>query len=441
MSRRRFDVVAYTEGRLGTASPTAVTIASAYDAGEQTTTALEQARKRALQFLNTNYREILADPFSHQPEVERAIYEAVSEVELSGIEARLLREELTAHILGAGPLEPLFRDPDVTEIMVVGRRVWVERGGVIHQELSLSTEEEAMHLAERMAERAGHRFQLANPIVDFGWEDGSRVNLVHPSVSASGVAITIRKPDRSRPLDMASLIESGALSKECADFLVTALLGRLNILISGTYGAGKTTLMRALAQEAFRGRENERLIVIEDTEELRLPHPHTVSLVAARGSKHRDADEVTVHDLAVASKRMRPDRIFVGEVRDVEALDLLDMAVSEAGGILATIHLRGPEELAPRLHMIAQKAGRTISAQEMVRQAHSAIDLVVHLTRDGTGARRVSRVTELLPEGRVQDIFAWSLDRSALERIGTLSTDRVEKIRYHLGGKPLETLG
>ncbi len=386
----------------------------------------QAAKTEAATWLYDHFREVMAQPRAHEAQVDRAIAQAVAQVRLNPEKARQLREELRATILGAGPLQPYLDDPTVTEIMVVGARVWVERGGVIVPALPLSSEQEAYTVAEDLAQKAGHRFQRAKPVVNLTWPDGSRVNLVHPMVSPRGACITIRKPDRSRALDLADLVQSGSLSEAIADFLVQAVRGRLNVLLAGSTGSGKTTLLRALANATFTD-PTERIIVLEDTEELRLRHPHVANLVAVQAGDADKGVDVSLRDLFLNSLRMRPDRLVVGEVRGEEALDAIEAAKSEHGGLLFTMHLRAPEELGPRMYWIAQHFGMGMSEESLRREVYSAVDVVVQLDKLRDGRRRVTRVAEPDPAtGRMADLFRWTAATDTFAAVRTLSERRTQ---------------
>jgi len=383
-----------------------------------------EAKRDAVAWLYDQFREVMAAPRQHAADVDRAIAQAVAQVRLAPEAGRRLREELRAEILGAGPLQVYLDDPAVTEIMVVDRQVWVERQGRLEPALPLASSREAFALAEDLAQKAGQRFQRARPLVNLTWPDGSRVNLVHPVVSPPGVCITIRKPDRSRPLDLPDLVAAGTLSEAAAAFLVTAARARCNVLLAGSTGSGKTTLLRALAHAALQDPQ-ERVVVLEDTEELRLRHPHTVSLVAVRAGDGDQGVDVPLHDLFLNALRMRPDRLVVGEVRGVEALDAIEAAQAEHGGLLFTMHLRTPEEFGPRMYWIAQHAGMGIGKEALTEEVYGAVDVLVHLDKLADGRRRVLRICEPDPaSGRMRDLFRWRAAADALETVAPLSPAR-----------------
>ena len=382
----------------------------------------QQAREQASEWLHANFQEILADPREHEVQVDTAIAQAVAQVRLLPDQARRLREELRSGILGAGALQKYLDDPAVTEIMVVGREVRLEKGGKIMPVLPLGSTEEAAAVAEDMAQKVGQRFQRARPVLNLTWPDGSRVNLVHPSLCPKGACITIRKRDLSRALELSDLVVAGALSGEVADLAVRAVRGRLNVLVSGSTGSGKTTLLRALANATFND-PNERVLVLEDTEELRLRHPHMVPLVAVKTGDDDSGIEVTLHDLFVNALRMRPDRLVIGEVRSIEAMDAIEAAKTEHGGLIFTMHLRRPEELGARMYWISQKAGMGIEQAALTHEVYSAVDLVIHLDKLRDGRRRVTRVCEPV-NGKMVDLFRWNAQDDSHEQVAELSAER-----------------
>ncbi len=387
------------------------------------------AKTEAATWLYDHFREVMAQPRAHEAQVDRAIAQAAAQARLNPGKARQLREELRATILGAGPLQPYLDDPTVTEIMVVGARVWVARDGLIVPVLPLPSAQDAYTVAEDLAQKAGHRFQRVKPVVNLTWPDGSRVNLVHPMVSPCGACITIRKPDRSRALDLADLVRSGSLAEAVADFLVQAVRGRLNVLLAGSTGSGKTTLLRALAHATFTD-PTERVIVLEDTEELRLRHAHVVNLVAVQAGDADKGVDITVRDLFLNSLRMRPDRLVVGEVRGEEALDAIEAAQSEHGGLLFTMHLRAPEELGPRLYWIAQHFGMGMREESLRREVYGAVDVVVQLDKLRDGRRRVTRVAEPDPvTGEMPDLFRWDPRTDTFVGVRDLSARRAQWLR------------
>ncbi len=387
------------------------------------------AKEEASVWLQDNFRDIMANPREHEPAVQRAIAQTVTRVRLSPEQARRLRQELEADVLGAGPLQPYLDDPAITEVMVFGRSVWVEKGGRIESALPLESDRQAFQVAENLAQKAGRRLQRAKPLLNITWRDGSRINLVHPSAGAGKVAITIRKRDKSQALELPDLIASHALSDAMAEFLVWVVRGRLNVLIAGSTGSGKTTVLRALANASLSD-PSERVIVLEDTEELRLAHPHTVSLVAVDAGSERDGGvTITVRDLLLNSFRMRPDRLVLGEVRGEESLDAIEAGKAEHGGMLFTMHLRKPEELGPRMYWIAQHFGMGMDPDAMAKEVYDAVDVIVQTDKLRDGRRRVTRIVEPQPDGVMRDLFVWDPTTDAHAAAELLSPERQRRMQ------------
>ncbi|CAB1129451.1 T2SP_E domain-containing protein [Candidatus Hydrogenisulfobacillus filiaventi] len=362
--------------------------------------------------------------------VEEALVEAVASVRPSPPVRDRLLAVLRAQLLGAAALEPYMRDPAVTEILLDGRQIRTERRGAWVEEPALGSVEEARQLAIHLTTRAGSRYQPTLPLQTVIWPDnGARIHVVHESVSAQGVPLlTIRKRNAEAVLDLTDLVARGMLSEALAAWLMRAVRARLNLCIAGPTGSGKTTVLRALARAAIP--RDERVISMEDTPELQLDHelPHAVGLVARERMDVQAAQEtvVTLHDLFVNTLRMRPDRIVVGEVRSAEALDTLEAGVTEAGGMLLTIHLRRASALVARLAWILRRSGVAIPRDELAEQVAEAIDLVVQIGRprdaQGVEHRRILAVTEPQPDGTQRTIWSW--DGTTWRQEADLSPDR-----------------
>ncbi len=358
---------------------------------------LASARREILDHLLQHHRDLLLHPQRHQAELAQAIDTAIAHSTVPPAHAERLSRELRDQILGAGHLQRFLEDKGITEIMVSGAQVIVERDGRLQEVEGFQSDEDAYTLAETMALRQGERLQLAQPILDFGWIDGSRVNVVHPILAGGKVAITIRKPDRSRPLDLGSLVAGGTLTERAADLLVSAVAhDRRNLLITGAQGSGKTTLLRALLQDALRDAPLRRVVQIEDTPELHLQHRHVIALRARAASQSRaGAQAVTLQDLTRAAKRQRPDLVIVGEVRGAEGVELIALAQSEATGVLGTLHIARPEDLPGRFYYFGTLAGIGITPADMTSWVFATFHIVCHLERDEEGRRRVTRIVSL----------------------------------------------
>jgi len=308
---------------------------------------------------------------------------------LSAASRALLAQRITERALGAGPLELLLRDPEVDEILVSGTtRVWVERGGRLSQTEARFESEDQLRLAiERLLAPAGRRVDEAEPLCDARLPDGSRINVVLPPLAVDGPALSIRR-FRPRGLSADQLVELGSWSPELVELLGDAIGRRLNILVCGGTGSGKTTTLAAIA--GLLGRD-ERVVTIEDTAELRLSLRHVVRL-EARPASIEGRGEVTIRMLVRNALRMRPDRIIVGEVRGAEALDMLIALATGHDGSLTTIHAGSPAEALRRLETLALMADLGLPHGAIRTQVAQAIDLVVLQVRGSSGLRRVERV-------------------------------------------------
>jgi pilus assembly protein CpaF len=333
------------------------------------------------------------------------------QVPLSIQEKAHIIQQIGDSILGLGPLEPFVRDPEITEIMVNGPlAVYVERGGKIHRtQAEFKNEEDLRRTIDKIVARVGRRVDDASPYVDARLADGSRVNAIIPPLAVRGSALTVRKFSAD-PFTAKDLVDFGTLTPQLVHFLDACVRGRLNILVSGGTGAGKTTMLNVLS--AFLP-EDERIITIEDSAELRLQQPHVVSL-EFRPPNIEGEGEVTIRDLVRNALRMRPDRIVVGEVRGGETLDMLQAMNTGHDGSISTIHANSPRDVLSRLETLALMAGMDLTVRALREQVAAAIDVVVHVTRLQDGVRRVTNVTEVVGmEGdtvTMQDLFLFHVE-------------------------------
>jgi pilus assembly protein CpaF len=326
---------------------------------------------------------------------------------LTADERARLVQEITDEVLGYGPLEPLLRDETVTEIMVNGpEHVFVERGGRVEPAAArFAGDAHLRRIIDKIVSEVGRRVDEASPMVDARLPDGSRVNAIIPPLSLCGPALTIRKFARD-PFRLDNLVGLGMLTPQAASFLSACVRGKLNVLISGGTGVGKTTLLNALS--AFVP-PDERIVTIEDAAELRLQQPHVLPL-ESRPPNVEGRGEVRIRELVRNALRMRPDRLIVGEVRGGETLDMLQAMNTGHDGSMTTIHANSPREALSRLETLVLTAGVDVPLRAVREQMAGAFDLVVHVVRLVDGSRRVSRITEVLGmEGDVvtlQDVFA-----------------------------------
>ncbi|MEW6406479.1 MAG: CpaF family protein [Chloroflexota bacterium] len=327
---------------------------------------------------------------------------------LSRQEKHRLFEQIAAEILGFGPLQGLLEDEDITEIMVNGpKNIYIEKRGKLHRvPLSFESDEHVMRIIERIVAPLGRRVDESSPYVDARLPDGSRVNAVIPPVSLIGPTLTIRKFAKN-PITIEQLIKFGSLTPEALQFLKACVEARLNIIISGGTGSGKTTLLNILSQFIP---SDERIVTIENAAELQLRQEHVVTL-ESRPPNIEGKGEITIRQLVVNSLRMRPDRIIVGEIRDEEALDMLQAMNTGHDGSMTTAHSNSPRDTLARVETMALMAGMELPVRAIREQIASAVDLVVHQERLRDGTRKVVNVTEISGmEGDVitmTDIFAF----------------------------------
>ncbi|MDP3143209.1 MAG: CpaF family protein [Candidatus Omnitrophota bacterium] len=334
----------------------------------------------------------------NEKDLQQYIHKAIKEVARqedillsSSQEERLLRE-LTNEFISLGPLRPLIEDKSITEIMINGpKRIYVERGGCIEQtNISFDNEQHLMHTIQKIITPSGRRVDESSPYVDFSLTDGSRVNIILPPVSLIGPVVTIRK--FSAEIDkIEELIKLGSMDQKIADFLVSAIKARLNIVFSGATGVGKTTTLNVLSRYIPA---NERIITIEDTSELRLFQEHVVSL-QTRPSNVEGRGEINIRDIFKNSLRMCPDRIIVGEIRGAEALDMIQAISSGHTGSLAIVHANSPFDVLLRLETMILMSGINLSLENIRRQIANALDLIVHMEQAPDGSRKITYITEI----------------------------------------------
>jgi pilus assembly protein CpaF len=301
-------------------------------------------------------------------------------------------EELIAEVLGYGPIEEFLRDPTVTEVMVNGYRdIYIERGGRLYKtEKRFRDEGHFSRIIQKIVGQVGRRVDESSPYVDARLPDGSRVNVVLPPVSVLGAALTIRKFS-AEALTTTDLIEFQTLTRRASDFLEACVRGRLNILVSGGTGVGKTTTLNVLSNFIP---DSERVVTIEDAAELKLEHEHLVSL-EYRPPNIEGKGEVAIRDLVRNALRMRPDRIIVGEIRGGEALDMLQAMNTGHDGSLSTVHANSPRDVLSRVETMVLMAGMDLPVRAIREQVSRAIQLIVHQGRLPDGTRRVTHITEI----------------------------------------------
>ncbi len=338
------------------------------------------------------------------------------EIPLDPEERHSLVNEVKNDILGYGPIEQFLADDAVTEVMVNSdAAIFVERAGTIYKtEARFVSQDHLRQVIERIVTQVGRRIDEASAMVDARLPDGSRVNAIIPPLSIDGPMLTIRKFAREK-LTVEDLVENGSMSRQCAEFLEACVVGKLNILIAGGTGTGKTTMLNILS--GFIP-ERERIVTIEDSVELQLMQEHVIRL-ETRPSNVEGRGEVAIRDLVKNSLRMRPDRIVVGEVRGAEALDMLQAMNTGHEGSLSTVHANSPRDALSRLETMVLMAGMDLPVRAIREQVASALDLVVHISRLRDGTRRVTGIDEVIGmEGEtvtLGDLFAFDFEAGFTE--------------------------
>lgn len=342
-------------------------------------------------------------------ELNGFLYE--EDLNLTEDERRALTRELINDVLHHGPIEPFLEEEDITEIMVNGLApIFVERGGRLTQTTSqFLTEAHLRQVIDRIVSKIGRRIDESSPMVDARLPDGSRVNAVVPPLAVDGPSLTIRKFAKEA-LTVKDLIGFGTLSNSSVAFLSACVRGRLNVLVSGGTGTGKTTLLNCLSNFIPN---DERIITIEDAVELQLKQNHIVRL-ESRPPNVEGKGAVHIRDLVRNSLRMRPDRVIIGECRGGEALDMLQAMNTGHDGSLSTLHANGPRDALARLETLCLMAGMDLPIRAIREQIASAVHLVVHVARLRDGSRRVTHIAELVGmEGEhltMSDLFTFDFD-------------------------------
>jgi len=374
---------------------------------------------RKLALREDEFKSSLAqgDRLGFQRMIEAAFRSVVREnrISFNREEQDEVLSEVITYFIGFGPIEILLKDPDVTEIMINGpSQVYVERKGNLElTDITFENEAQVAHIIEKIISPMGRRISEFEPFVDARLKDGSRVNIVRSPVSRIGPVLTIRKFSY-RVLRAEDLIKLGSLTSLAAQFLKACVIARINIIIAGGAGTGKTTLLNALIDFIP---ENERLITIEDTRELIVSRKHVVPM-ETRPFNIEGKGEISIRDLFKNALHMRPDRVIAGEVRGDEVLDMIQAMNSGHEGSMTTLHASSPVEALDRLEILTlMGSSNNISSEVARRQIVGAVDMVVYLTRFPDGSRRVTQISEVAKskEYSVQDIFVYDDNSKALK--------------------------
>jgi pilus assembly protein CpaF len=342
---------------------------------------------------------------------------------LSRPERARLFEQISAEILGFGPLQSLLEDDTITEIMVNGpKNVYIERKGKVHRvPITFESNDHVMRIIDRIVAPLGRRIDESSPYVDARLPDGSRVNAVIPPISLVGPVLTIRKFSKN-PITVDQMIQFGSVSAEAVQFLKACVEARLNIIISGGTGSGKTTLLNVLSSFIP---SDERIITIENAAELQLRQEHVVTL-ESRPPNIEGRGEITIRDLVMNSLRMRPERIIVGECRGGETLDMLQAMNTGHDGSMTTAHANTPRDALSRIETMCLMAGMDLPIRAIREQVASAVDLICQQERMRDGTRKVTTVTEI--SGMEGDVITMT-DIFVFEQTGTENGRIVGRLR------------
>ncbi|GGC50888.1 pilus assembly protein CpaF [Siccirubricoccus deserti] len=366
-------------------------------------TAAERIRRLRLQVMERVDPVVAAELAAPvlRAQLESLVHEIANRerIEISAREQATIAEELADDMVGYGPLEPLLQDDSISDIMVNGPdRVFVEvRGRVKLTSVRFRSAAQLATIAQKMAASVGRRVDESSPLVDCRLPDGSRVNVVFPPLAIDGACISIRKFAK-RKVDLQALAAGGSMSPSVARVLEIAARCRLNVVISGGTGSGKTTMMNAMSQMIDHG---ERIVTIEDAAELQLQQPHVVRL-ETRPVNLEGRGEITQRDLIRNALRMRPDRIIVGEVRGAEAFDMLQAMNTGHDGSYCTVHANTTRDALTRIENMVQMGQSSLPSRAIRTQIAGAVDLIVQVARMRDGGRRVLQVSEVVGlEGEV----------------------------------------
>jgi len=361
--------------------------------------------------------------------------------------ARLV-EEIKNELLGLGPLEPLLWDEDVSDILVNGpNQVYVERQGKLYlTDVRFNDDSHLMLIIDRIVSQVGRRVDEASPMVDARLPDGSRINAIIPPLALDGPALSIRRFGKKR-YTIDDLVEKETLTADMVEFMQAIIKARLNLLVCGGTGSGKTTMLNCLSSFVP---VDERIVTIEDSAELLLQQPHVVRL-ETRPPNVEGKGEVTQRELVKNCLRMRPDRIIVGEVRGAEVFDMLQAMSTGHDGSICTVHANTPRDAMQRLEMMMLLSGAAIPQKAMRQQIASALNIVIHVSRLSDGSRKVMKISELNGmEGDVvmmQDLFEFKrtgigaggkvLGQFRQTGVRSMYTDRVAAAGYRIDAAPV----
>lgn len=383
-------------------------------------------QNKVIEELDIDFKDISDENEDLKQRINVILTKCIEEesLNLTNQQKKKVKEELLDEIIGFGPITQFLKDSSVTEIMVNGpNKIYVERSGKLTlTDAKFKNDDHVMHVIKKIVSPLGRRIDESSPMVDARLPNGSRVNAIIPPLAIDGPSITIRKFAED-PFTVEDLIRFGTFTSKMAEFLKYCVEGRLNIVVSGGTGSGKTTTLNVLS--SFIPNE-ERIVTIEDAAELQLSQEHVVRL-ETRPANLEGKGEITIRDLVKNSLRMRPDRIVVGEVRSGEALDMLQAMNTGHDGSLTTGHANSPRDMLSRLETMVLMSGMNLPVRAIRDQIASAIDVIIQQSRLMDGSRKITHITEVQGmEGDViilQDIFRF--EQKGLDNKGKVKGDFV----------------
>lgn len=381
-------------------------------------------QNRVIEELDIDFNEITEQNEGLKKEINGIIFKHIEEesLNLTNVQKAKIKNELLNEIIGFGPITSLLDDSSVTEIMVNGPlQVYIEKSGkLVQTDVRFKDNNHVLHVIKKIVSPIGRRIDESSPMVDARLPNGSRVNAIIPPLAIDGPSITIRKFAED-PFKVEDLISFGTMSSKMAELLMYCVKGRLNVVVSGGTGSGKTTTLNVLSSFIP---DDERIVTIEDAAELQLTQSHVVRL-ETRPANIEGKGEISIRDLVKNSLRMRPDRIIVGEVRSGESLDMLQAMNTGHDGSLTTGHANSPRDMLSRLETMVLMSGMNLPIRAIRDQISSAIDLIVQQSRLMDGSRKITHITEVQGmEGDViilQDIFKF--ESKGLDGKGKLQGD------------------